>query len=434
MRKISVYIIFTLVLSHSLRGQEKLELLDVISIGLENNFDIRIAEKDIDIARNNIDPGNAGMLPTVGINASQNYQYQNLDGIQASGNEIQIEGARPVSGNIGANLQWTVFDGLGMFYNYRNLGELSNLSKLESRLIMEEAVSNIILAFYDVYVESQRLKALETTLEISEERKKLAETSYEVGRASKLEMQQAQVDFNADRSAYIQQQEVLYSAKVSLNLLLARDPKTDFEVEEKFEINNELMIQELEESALVKNTNLQIINSNQKLTYNEQLMINAERWPVLNLIGGGSVGRSENPAGFFVVTNTSGYNYGLSLNWNVFNGFDINRRNQNIKIRNEQLNIERDKIRYQILADLLTFFSRYNNNALLVELEEQNLEVATDNAEIALERYKVGKSNPLELREAQVNALQAEIRLIEARQNLKTAEVNLLRISGKLLD
>ena len=66
-------------------------------------------------------------------------------------------------------------------------------------------------------------------------------------------------------------------------------------------------------------------------------------------------------------------------------------------------------------------------------MEEQNREVARENNEIAIERYRVGTSSPLELREAQINLLEANLRFLNAAYSIKTGEIDLLMLSGKIL-
>jgi outer membrane protein TolC len=76
----------------------------------------------------------------------------------------------------------------------------------------------------------------------------------------------------------------------------------------------------------------------------------------------------------------------------------------------------------------------YQNSIDLITLERENLGVARENAEIALERYRLGNSNALELREAQRNAVEAETRMIDAIYNTKIAEIELMRLSGQVVD
>jgi len=88
----------------------------------------------------------------------------------------------------------------------------------------------------------------------------------------------------------------------------------------------------------------------------------------------------------------------------------------------------------QIKADLVTIYYAYQNNLKLLQLEQQNLAVARENLEIAMERYKLGNLSGLELREVQKSLLDAEERLISVKYQTKLAEISLFQISGKLLE
>jgi outer membrane protein TolC len=118
---------------------------------------------------------------------------------------------------------------------------------------------------------------------------------------------------------------------------------------------------------------------------------------------------------------------------NILNGLDQTRRIQNAKVQQEIANYRLDELKVQLEADLQRVFNDYRNSLDLIELEQQNLEVARQNIDIALERYKLGVSTPLELREVQRNAVATESRLIEAEYRAKLAEIELLRLSSRIL-
>jgi len=61
----------------SLSGQEILTLEKAISIGMENNFSIKINEKNIEIAENNDTWVNTGKTPTIDLNAGFNNNFTN---------------------------------------------------------------------------------------------------------------------------------------------------------------------------------------------------------------------------------------------------------------------------------------------------------------------------------------------------------------------
>jgi outer membrane protein TolC len=91
-------------------------------------------------------------------------------------------------------------------------------------------------------------------------------------------------------------------------------------------------------------------------------------------------------------------------------------------------------VEQEVKADLITIFYAYKNNLQLMNLEEQNLEVARENLGIAMERYKLGNLSGIDLREVQKSLLDAEERLISAQYLTKLAEISLLLISGQIMD
>jgi outer membrane protein, adhesin transport system len=118
----------------------------------------------------------------------------------------------------------------------------------------------------------------------------------------------------------------------------------------------------------------------------------------------------------------------------LYDGSNRRREQSNALIDIENRRIQLKEIEQTIKADLLTIFFAYENNLKLIKLEEQNLEVAKENLEIAMDRYKLGSLAGLELREVQKSLLDAEERLISVKYQAKLAEVSLLQMSGKIME
>ena len=85
-------------------------------------------------------------------------------------------------------------------------------------------------------------------------------------------------------------------------------------------------------------------------------------------------------------------------------------------------------------ADLLTIYSAYSNYLRLISLEEQNFRTATENLDIALERYRLGSLSGIDLREVQKSLLDARERVISAHYQAKLAEISLMLISGRIMN
>ena len=222
-------------------------------------------------------------------------------------------------------------------------------------------------------------------------------------------------------------------SRIDLNTFLARPPQAAFSITDTIPELRSFDLEELKALTDQKNASLEILQKDQNISMLEIQRIQAERWPRISVIAGYSYQRLNSEAGFLLSNRTDGFQYGLTATMPVFNGANLNRRIQNAKIaeRNSQLALQAQKL--DVTATLESNYAAHQRALAIVQLERQNLNVAKENAEIAFERYRLGKSNPLELREAQINAQDAETRLLDAVFAAKVLEIELIRISGQIM-
>jgi outer membrane protein TolC len=425
--------IFLLVLANPSFSQNILTLEEAIRIGLENNFAIKIAQKDQLIAENEVTLGNAGFLPIIDAVGNRTFTIEDTDLLFLDGRVQSVQSAKSDLLNGIVTLQWTIFNGMGMFIAMERLQELQKTGQLNARITVESTISEIYNTYYLLVLESERLKVFENSVEVSKVRLGIAKDLYEVGRTSKLEYLAAQVDLNADQSALIQQQEILFNIKVDLNRLLGRDLLIDYSVMDEIILAENILLEDLRERLLVSNTNLQLARRNRNIAELQMRELRAQRLPELRVVGGYRFNRSQAEAGFVLQNQSSGFNYGLQAVFNIFNGFNQSRQIQNARIMTETSELQYRDLEAQIDSELTKFYQSYQNNLSLLELENMNLEIARENAAIALDRYKLGRSTPLELREAQRNEVDAESRTLNASYSVKAAEIELLRLSGSIM-
>jgi outer membrane protein TolC len=142
----------------------------------------------------------------------------------------------------------------------------------------------------------------------------------------------------------------------------------------------------------------------------------------------------QNGAGFGVQRGTSNvFNYGLRASINIFDGYNQKRRIQNAKINAEIASLQIEDLKNNLLSSLERTYITYENALNLIQLETENYAIAKQNIDIAFDRFKVGIATSYELREVQRNAVAAETRLIEAKFAAKSAEIELIRLSGNLM-
>ncbi len=115
-------------------GQETLTLQQAVSLALEKNYAVRIAQKNQQIADNDNRLAMANFLPTASATFNQNNNY-NLKFVQAlRGNPGQplpeprdFSNTRNSNLTYGATVNWTVFNGLGMFIAFERVAEVQAL-------------------------------------------------------------------------------------------------------------------------------------------------------------------------------------------------------------------------------------------------------------------------------------------------------------------
>lgn len=424
------------VFSHiSLQGQDVLSVPEAIEIGLENNYEIRIVRNDVEKLSNNYAYGKYQFLPGISAEASQNFDVENIEQQRDPANPpIVNRNARSNQFTASVNLQWTIFDGMRMFISYKMLQELEEMGNLNLRATITSKIADISRGYYLIVLQKEKIAVLENTVDLSEKRYEIAKAAYEVGRSSKLEYLSAQVDLNADRAALIAQEEAYQNAKIELNRIMGVKVDYDFEVSDAITFSQDLDLAMLEESMLEHNPDLLALQQNQHVSELQISSIRAERYPRLSINAGYRYRNSETQLGFATTDVRDGYYYGLRGTLPILNGMDIGRRTQNAKIDLETTEVLYHQLQADLMAYLNNRYLAYKNGLKLFQLESENLAIAKENESIAYERYRLGNTNFLELREAQKNAVEAESRLLDAAYNIKVAEIDLNRLSGLSLE
>lgn len=416
-------------------GQNVYGLKECISIGLEKNFSILIARNNEEIAQNNYTLGNAGFLPSVDLNGRHNGSLTNTTNNATDGTSTTTTGVFNTQNNASAALALTIFNGFNAVTTYKRLGELNAIGQLNTQLAIENLVSNIVSGYYNYILQVQLMNNQRYALALSRARLRIDQDRYLLGSGSKLQVLQSQVYVNSDSSSLSRQAEVVRAARIRLNELMAiDDPGSEFfSRDTTIDVNPGLLYENLLEETLAKNTNIQIASKNKLISEYDYRLVMSRSYPFLNFSGGYSYNFNTFSNSPNKSVESNGMNYGLTLGFNIFDGFNQRRSLKNSAISKESADLRFRELELGIRADLLTIYNAYSNYLRLTALEEQNLETATENHSIAMERYRLGSLSGLELREVQLSLLDASERVISAHYQTKLAEVSLQLISGSIM-
>ena len=203
---------------------EPLTLRRCLEIGLERNYDVRIVRNDERISDNNATAANAGMLPTVDLSAGYTGTWDNTrsttlrDGSDTSETNVYDQTA-----SVGVTVNWALFDGFRIRTNYKRLKELQQMGALKTRITIEDFMASLTAEYYNYLQQTLRLQNFRNAVILSRERLRISEERFRVGNFSRLDLLQARVDFNADSSQYMSQQEVVTASRIRINELLAHE-------------------------------------------------------------------------------------------------------------------------------------------------------------------------------------------------------------------
>ena len=409
---------------------QHITLQGCIDQALEKNPSVQIIQNREAITRNNhsLQP----FLPSLRGTARQNYSKTESTQTYASGEAGEFKNTKSENTGAGLNFSWRLFDGLGMFAAYERSKATLSISEIQTREMVENLVISISNTYYQILVQQGRVDAADKTLDLSRERFRIIGEKVNIGSASGMDLQQAQLDFNADSSYLVRQKELLINSYIRLNRLMNNDLTQSNYVSDTIILGFPLSLSDLELVALNNNTGLLAseMGINQSKAGFKQAQ--AARYPTIDFVSGYNYNRLEAPMDPITFRRSNTFSFGFESGINIFNGFQVNRsiKNASIELENRKLSYEETKL--EVFTELHTLYNTYLNNLMMVDFEKQNVEVSRANLDLALERYDLGALSGLGFREFQISYLNAVDRSLAAMYQAKVFELSLLVISGQM--
>ncbi|MBD1387076.1 TolC family protein [Mucilaginibacter rigui] len=408
-----------------------LTLKDAVQIALKNNYNIQLSQNNSTIAANNVTLGNAGFLPVVTGDATLNASNQKIKQTRNDGTVNNLT-ANNSNNNYGVNLNWTIFDGFNMFANYDMLKQQDKLGAIRLQDTIQSTVASVINTYYNLISQNEQIKALRGAIEISRTQLRYSNDKFTVGRVSKLDVYNAQVNLNTDTSNLVIQLQQFRTTKIQLNQLLVRDLQTDFSVGDTIVVNNALVLGDIITKAQAQNPAILAAQINKRLAEINLRQVKSTRYPVIGVNSGYTFSNSKTPAGFTLSQNAHGLAYGLTASINIFDGLNQWRRERNAKLQIANADISAKQTRLDVEAQISNFYVAYLSGLDLIKIGQSSVELAKKNLEISLEKYKIGNITQLEIREAQRNYLDAQSKFFSAQYQSKMAEVTLQQITNTI--
>ena len=421
-----------------MNAQDLLEKQGAVDIALENNYDIRVSNNDLEVAKNSSSIYNSGYLPSVFASGGADYQ-SNESEIEFQDGSVQddIENTtNSYTANLG--IDYLLFDVFGRKYNYRKLQEQYNISEIRVRQVIENTLLDLLVSYYDVARLTENKNNLQQSLDISKSELLREEYGYQYGQKTQLDVLNSEVNVNQDSINLLNIQRELANAKRDLNVILGREVNIDFAVDTAVSYAIDLTYDAMLQSAKINNTLLLQAEKNVTLS-DYDLKINKSSWvPNVGINGAYNWNDSNTDSNisnpFSLASRTSkGIVGGVNVSWNIFDGGNTRTRVHNAKIAIDNSNIEKELIEKDLERNVANAWETYQNSLFVLSAEEKNVETNKRNFERSQEQYRLGQIITVEFRLAQVNLLSAVNSYNQAKYTAKVAELRLLQLGGRLI-
>jgi outer membrane protein TolC len=420
-----------------LQAQDVLTKAEAVEQVLQQNFGIKIAENNVEIAENNAGILNSGYLPSLNAQAGANYDI--IDRLaEVEGNDpLNQNDLESESYNASLNLNYTLFDGLGRLYNYKRLKEQYDLSELQARETIESTLIQLFSVYYEVARRYENVQVLKQTLSLSKDRLKRVEYLFDYGQVNKLQVLNADVDVSSDSINLINEVQNLDNVKRDLQVVMNTDDFKDFRVDTTITFTPMLKIEQFVEDYSLNNVSILQIEKNLEISAYDQKISTTGYLPTLDLVGSYGWNRNVSPETPFFpgsVQTIDRFAAGLSLNWNLFDSGQTAVRIQNARINYENQELQKKQILTEVNRDIQNALNNYKTRLYIYNLQEKNVQTNIDNFKRTENQFKLGQITSVEFRQAQVNLQNARTSYNLAKYDAKLAELQLLQLTGQLLN
>ncbi len=418
-------------------AQDSLTVEEAVGYALRNNYDILLARQDSAVAAINYSFRNAAFLPRVNATGtlitSTNNQKQTL----ADGSDRERNGIRQNNLTTAINLNWTVFDGFRMFLLRNQLDIAINQGALVIKSSVINTVATVVTTYFDIVRQKQQLRNVEEQLQLAADRLRLAQYKFDIGAGIKPDLLQAKIDYNNSTAAKINQLALIDQRRQTLNQLMNVARSADYKVSDTIPVNGDLVLGDLINNLTLSSPDLQLARINIEAANLNVRLAKSARYPTVQLVSAYNFNRSSNNQvinPFSPLFNLNrGFNYGVNISVPILNNYTVRQQ-----IRQAELAVSFQELQYRnqealLNTNLINAYRNYDAQKQILTTLDTSVTLARENLFIEQERYRLGRTTYIELRQAEENVSTILTNLINARFNLKVAETELLRLRGELV-
>lgn len=417
-----------------------LNLKEVLQYALENKAEAKKAKLQVENSEYKIQEVRSRALPQISANGSLNYnpilQTTVIDGnnFGAPGTTIQAAFGQKWNSGAGVSLSQTLFD-QSVFTGLKAAKSTREFYQINEQLTEEQVIERVANAYYQVYVQQQRLIVVENNLKNTNKVKTIIKGQFDNGLAKKIDLDRISVRVNNINSM---RQQILNAITLQENALkfyigMPMEnkiiiPKTAFEVTP----------QDLMSSADVTNrTEYLLLKKQEQLLTLQKKSFQASYYPTLSLSGSYNyIGQGPEVPLFATPENGvywSDYaSIGLSLRVPIFSGFGTRARVRQADNSLKSIQVDIDDTKLALNLAFENSKKQIENSLITIANQKENAQLAQDVLNNTNNNYTQGLASLTDLLDAENALVEAQNNYTSAILEYKLAEIQLIKSKGEL--
>ncbi len=414
-----------------------LTLDDAIKLALEKNWDVKISEKEIDKAHEQINEAYANAFPRVNFSANYTRNIKLPVMFIPPGTPFNTSG-QTMTFELGSDNAYDATISLNQVLYSQKVntaiqvaGEYAELSKEGNRGTRNDIILAVKKTFYQVLLVQELLKVSKEGNEVAKANYENVSALYKQGVASEYDFLRAEVQLANTKPMLIQMENNLALVKNFLKSLLAVNVETSIEVKGTFDYQevDQTKLQSSEIAAVENHPAIKQLEIQSSLLDKNITIQRADYYPTLALFGQYSFQTQDNTFKIKDYNWAKSFMVGLNLSYTIFDGFSRGSRIEQAIIDKTKVDLTRRKFEEGLKIKIMQAKMGMEEAKKRIDAQQKSLEQAEKALKISQSRYKNGVGTQLELIDtqaaltiAQTNYAQAIYDFLVAKADWENAE------------
>lgn len=392
-----------------LLSAETLTLEECVDMARSNNPSIQQSEINAKIGKSKVRQAYSTVLPNISV---------------SSGLSSSSVTSWDLGSSYGLSAGMTLY-APGMYSGIKSANLNSKAYRLNSVSNRNDIVSQVSTLYYRILSTKKIIEVYEGNIAVAEENLKKTRSMYEQHVITESDVLKSEAQKGDFESQLLGQKQLYISYLRTMNVLLGRNARVDFDVMDVDVENVEILEFEDARNLMLKdNPQFGSAVLQEKIS---KVLVNASKEAFLPSVSG-----SYGHAGSYDPAITATNSVGLIASWTLFNGLSRRENMQQSKLQLEQAEINVDNTVRLLDQQLSDYYTQFETYTAMIDINGRRLISAQRAFEIVNQQYELGKATILDRMQSQLTVLSAESTLVEAKYSRKMVEAEILKLINKI--